>query len=318
MPSADARGAKLYYEALGSGPPLLMICGFGSNTTVYWANMPVLADQFRVISYDPRGSGRSDVSPGPYTMAQLAEDALSVLDAEGVESAHITGTSMGGMVAQHVALDHPERVRSLVLSCTTPGGSHHVLPSPEQLALFVGSSAIADPAAAVRSTYALNYSDQYARLHDAEIIARAAANAALRPTPEGLAAHLAAVQGHDTFDDLPRISAPTLVLHGERDGVVPAQNGRNLAERIPGATLRTWPEGRHLFFVEFADAVERRSGVVRQRCIECRVSQRGHPCVISRCARSIRRSSAARTTLTCASCASSRNPSSSATRTLSR
>jgi pimeloyl-ACP methyl ester carboxylesterase len=255
MPYADASGAKIYYETHGAGEPLLLISGFGSNATVYWSNIPRLAERFRVIAMDPRGSGRSDVAPGPYTMDLLAGDCAAVLDAAGAAGAHVLGTSMGGMIAPHVALLHPDRVRRLVLACTTPGGTHHVLPPAEQLAVFIGAADIADAAAAVRATYPLHYSDAYAAAHDAEIVARSLANEHLRSTPEGRAAQLAAVQAHDTWDQLPSIAAPTLVLHGERDGIVPVENGRNIAARIPGARLRTWPEGRHLFFVEFAAEV---------------------------------------------------------------
>lgn len=253
MPHADADGAKIYYDVHGAGTPFLLVSGFGSNATVYWANIPRLAERFRVIAMDPRGSGRSDVAPGPYTMAMLAGDCAAVLDANAVETAHVLGTSMGGMIAQNFAVLYPERLRRLVLACTTPGGTHHVLPPAEQLAVFMGAAEIADAAAAVRATYPLHYSDAYAAVHDEEIVARSRANEHLRSTPEGRAAQLAAVQGHNTWDALTAITAPTLVLHGERDGIVPVENGRNIAARIPGARLRTWAEGRHLFFVEFAD-----------------------------------------------------------------
>ena len=253
MPHADAAGARIYFETHGSGDPLLLIAGFGSNATVYWANIPRLSAGFRVIAMDPRGSGRSDVAPGPYTMAQLAGDCAAVLDAAGAPAAHVLGTSMGGMIAQHLALLHAERVCGLALACTTPGGPHHVLPPPEALDLFMAAADLTDPADAVRATYPLNYSDAYAKAHDAEIVARSLANQHLRSTPEGRAAQLAAVQAHDTYALLPGVAAPTLVLHGERDGIIPAENGRTLAERIPGARLLTWPEGRHIFFAEFAD-----------------------------------------------------------------
>ncbi len=255
MRFAESRGARIYYETHGRGEPLLLIPGFGSNGTVYWANTSALARRYRVIVQDPRGSGRSDVVPGPYTMAMLAGDAAAVLDAEGVQAAHVFAASMGGMIAQHIALLHRERVRGLVLACTTPGGSHHVLPRPEQLASFMAAAEMEDPVAAVRLTYPLNYSDAYAESHDEEIVARILANEALRSTPEGRAAQLAAVQGHDTYDDLPRIGAPTLVLHGAADGIVPVANGQTIASRIPGARLRTWAQGRHVFFSELADEV---------------------------------------------------------------
>ncbi len=256
MPLADARGAKIYFETHGSGEPLLLVAGFGSNATVYWANISQLAEHFQVIAMDPRGSGRSDVAPGPYTMQLLAEDCASVLDASGAGAAHVFGTSMGGMIAQHVALLHPRRTRGLVLACTTPGLPHHVLPPEDAIALFMEAADLTDPVAAVRATYPLHYSEDYVAAHDAEIVARTLANEHLRSTAGGRAAQLAAVQGHNTFDRLGEIAAPTLVLHGEKDGIVPVENGRTLAERIPDARLMTWPEGRHIFFAEFAEEVD--------------------------------------------------------------
>ncbi len=252
MPYADAAGARIYHETHGSGEPLLMIPGFGATTVLYWANVPTLSERFRCIVYDPRGAGRSDVPPAPYSMQMHAEDAIAVLDACGETSAHVFSTSMGGMIAQNLALLYPERVRRFVLCCTTPGGSHHVRPPDEQIATFMAAAEIEDPAAAVRSTYPLHYSDEYVAAHDAEIVARALANQALRSTPEGRAGQLAAVQQHDTFDRLPQISAPTLVAHGEEDGIVPVENGRIIASRIPGARLSIYPRAKHIFFVECA------------------------------------------------------------------
>ena len=252
MPHVSANGAKIYYETHGSGEPLLMIPGFGANATLYWANIPALAERFHVIAYDPRGAGRSDVPPAPYSMQMHAEDAIAVIEAAGERSAHVFSTSMGGMIAQNLALLYPERVRRLVLCCTTPGGTHHVLPPPEALERFIAAASIEDPAAAVRSTYPLHYSDAYVAEHDAEIVARSLATSSMRSTPEGRAGQLAAVQEHDTYDRLPEIKAPTLVAHGEEDGIIPVQNGRILAERIPKARLVIYPRAKHIFFVECA------------------------------------------------------------------
>ncbi len=255
MPFAEAAGARLYYEVHGEGQPLLLIPGFGSTVEIYVANTPALSERFRVIVFDPRGSGRSDV-PEPataYSMPQFAEDCTVVLDAASADSAHVFGTSFGGMVAQHLALLYPERVRRLVLGCTTPGGSIHVSPPPEQIATFLAASGIADPAAAVRSTYPLHYSDAYIAGHDDEIVARSLKNAHLRSTPEGRAGQLNAVAGHDTWERLPELRTPVLVAHGAEDGVVPVQNGRNLAAQIPGARLKIYPGAKHIFFIECAD-----------------------------------------------------------------
>lgn len=252
MPYADAPGARLYYELHGEGEPLLLHPGFGCTVEIYWANTPALARHFQVIVFDPRGAGRSSVGDGA-TPLTYADDAAAVLDAAGIASAHVFGTSFGGMMAQHIALEHPQRVRRLVLACTTAGGPQHVLPPAENMAKFMAASEITDPVAAVRSTYALNYSDAYVAAHDADIVERSLANAELRSTPEGRATQIAAAQAHDTQGRLRDITCPTFVAHGTDDGTVPSENGRVLAAGIPDARLKLYPGGRHLFFMECAD-----------------------------------------------------------------
>jgi pimeloyl-ACP methyl ester carboxylesterase len=257
MPLVSARGANIYYEVHGGGEPLLMLPGFGSNATVYWANIPALAERFRVIVQDPRGSGRSDAPEGPYTMEMLAEDATAVLDAAGVGRTHVLGTSFGGMVAQHVALEYPDRVRRLVLACTTPGGTRHVVPPPETIATFMAAADITDVAESVRTTLRIHYSDAYAAAHADNIIGRAIKNEPLRSSPVGRAGQSAAARAHDTHDRLGQITAPTLVAHGDQDALVPAENARLLSERIPAAQLRIYGGARHVFFVERANEFNR-------------------------------------------------------------
>ncbi len=254
MPYADVPGGRLYYESAGEGDPLLLHPGFGCTVEIYWANAGALAKHFRVIVFDPRGAGRSSFSgPQPDVNPKtFADDAASLLDALGVATAHLLGTSFGGMMAQHIALEHPHRVRGLVLACTTAGGPQHVLPPPENLARFVAASEISDPVEAVRSMYGNNYSDAYVAAHDDEIVARALRNQHLRSEPEGRALQIAAVQGHETHSRLAQIKMPTLVLHGTDDGTVPVENGRVLAAGVPHAQLIEYPHGRHLFFMECA------------------------------------------------------------------
>src|SRR6185503_21063399 len=115
-------GARLHWESHGSGDPVLLIMGLGSNAYGWHRTIPWLAERYETITFDNRGTGRSDVPDGPYAIAQLAADAAAVLDAAGHASAHVVGASLGGMIAQRFALSFPERVRSLVLVCTTPGG----------------------------------------------------------------------------------------------------------------------------------------------------------------------------------------------------
>ncbi|HEY8173040.1 MAG TPA: alpha/beta hydrolase [Dehalococcoidia bacterium] len=252
MPFVEASGAKIYYELHGEGPPLLLVPGFGCTVEIYFAQTPVLSMHFRTIVFDPRGAGRSDTPADGYSMQVYADDCVAVLHDAGFDSAHVLGTSFGGMVAQNLAVRHPDAVRRLILGCTTPGGAHHVLPPPENLATFLAALDVDDPAAATRMRYPLHYSDTYIAQHDDEIVARSIDTAALRSSPVGLAGQLAAVNGHDTFDGLPSIPAPTLVTHGDLDGVVPVENGRILARRIPNARLVLYEGAKHMFFVERA------------------------------------------------------------------
>ncbi|MEX0751180.1 MAG: alpha/beta hydrolase [Dehalococcoidia bacterium] len=257
MPHASADGAQLYYEVHGSGDPLLMIPGFGSTTLVYFANIAPLAERFKVIVFDPRGSGRSDVPSSGYSMQGFVDDCVSVLSAAGEASAHVAAASFGGMVAQNLALTYPERVRRLVLICTTPGGPHHVSPPPEQMAVFLAAADIPDPAAAARSTYPLHYGDAYIAEHDAAIVERSLANAHLRSKLEGRIGQLTAVSQHDTLDRLPKLSTATLILHGQHDGIVPVENSRKMAAAIPNARIKIYPDAKHIVFTECADELNR-------------------------------------------------------------
>src|SRR6185503_20953113 len=118
--------AKIYWEEQGSGDPILLIMGLGASLEAWDRTAPVLASRYRVILFDNRGVGRSDVPPGPYSLEMMADDAAAVLDAAGVQAAHVYGASMGGMIAQEFALRHPTRVRKLILGCTACGGREAV------------------------------------------------------------------------------------------------------------------------------------------------------------------------------------------------
>ncbi len=253
MAFVDADGARLYWEEHGRGEPLLLIPGFGCSVEIYGSNTPALAERFRVIVLDPRGAGRSDSPEDGYTMQRYASDCGAVLDAAGCDSAHVLGTSFGGMVAMNFALEHPSRVRGLVLACTTPGGTAHVLPPVENLATFMAASLVEDPVESTRMRYPLHYSDAYIAGHDAEIIARSLATAHMRPTEAGRAGQIAAVSTHDAASRLHQITAPTLIAHGSDDGVIPIENAHTLASAIAGATLRIYDGAKHMFFVERAE-----------------------------------------------------------------
>jgi pimeloyl-ACP methyl ester carboxylesterase len=246
---------RLAYEVHGEGQPVLLIHGWGYGR---WGWEPVvepLAARYQVVTFDNRGVGDSDVPPGPYTAADMAEDAVAVLDAAGLRTAHVVGTSLGGMIAQEVALDFPDRVDRLVLACTTPGGpSAH--PMPEQTVRLMQEAQSLEPQVALRRFV----ENALASAASAELVDRIyALRSAQRPDPAGWHAQGAAGAGFDAYDRLGAIAAPTLVLHGTADGVVDARNSELLAERIPDAQLQWFEGGGHLFFWEqperFVDVV---------------------------------------------------------------
>jgi pimeloyl-ACP methyl ester carboxylesterase len=240
---------ELHWESSGAGEPVLLIMGLGMNATGWWRTVPVLAERFRVIAFDNRGVGRSPRPPGPYAIEELADDAMAVLDAAGERSAHVYGISLGGMIAQHVALRHPDRVRSLVLGATTPGGKHAVPAAPEVQA-FLRLRGQMTAEAAVWGSVPINYGPATRRDGGNRIAQDIERRLRYPIQSEPYAAQLAAALGHDTFDRLPEIEHPTLVVHGEDDVLVPPGNGRLLADRIPGAELRLYPGAAHLYFTD--------------------------------------------------------------------
>jgi 3-oxoadipate enol-lactonase len=246
MGPARSGTVRIHWESTGAGAPVLLVMGLGMNATGWWRTVPVLARRQRVLSFDNRGVGRSDRPPGPYTVAQMADDAIAVLDAASEPAAHVYGISLGGMIAQEIALRHPSRVRSLVLGATTPGGDRHVPPEPSTLAFFERRASM--PAEeAVWASVPYNYGPA-TRAGRGQSIAQDIAQRLRFPVePEPYSAQLAAALGHDAAARLGDIRLPTLVVHGDEDRMVDPRNGRALAASIPGATLSAWPGAGHLY-----------------------------------------------------------------------
>jgi 3-oxoadipate enol-lactonase len=253
MPLVTANGITLHYQLAGTGPRLLFISGTGSDLR----NRPnvfdgPLAEAFEVLAYDQRGLGQSAVPPGPYAMADYGDDAAALLDALGWGPVPVVGVSFGGMVAQELVLRHPDRVSSLVLCCTSSGGTggasyplHELaaLPEHERIVRQLELSDVRRDAA-----WRHDHPDQFARIYQLT-------RAGLQPdrSETGAALQLAARARHDTWDRLERISVPVLVAGGRHDGIAPVANQQALAGRIPGAELQLF-EGGHLFMIQDRDA----------------------------------------------------------------
>ncbi len=235
---------KIKWESQGEGSPLLLIQGLGYGRWGWEPIVPGLVARHRVVSFDNRGIGESDKPEGPYTAAQMAGDALQVLDEAGIERAHVLGASLGGMIAQELAVAAPDRVDKLVLCCTTPGGPAAV-PMPEvTMRLFAEAPSLAPEVALRRFIENALGEDPPAELVD-ELFARRVANP---PDPAGWQAQAAAGMTFQGVDG--EIAAPTLILGGTADNVVDQRNAEVLAARLPGARVELLEGAGHLFFWE--------------------------------------------------------------------
>ncbi len=233
------------WERRGSGDSLLLIQGLGYARWGWEPVLEPLAERFDVLAFDNRGIGESDAPAGPYSAAELAQDALAVLDRAGVERAHVLGTSLGGMVAQELALAAPERVRRLVLASTTPGGeSAWPMPQVTVDLMLAGASP---------REYVVNALQPDP---DPELVERVVAHRErTAQTQEAWAAQAAAGMTFDASGRLGELEAPTLVLHGDADTVVDCRNAELLAQLIPDARVEVIPDGSHLFFWQRPEAL---------------------------------------------------------------
>jgi 3-oxoadipate enol-lactonase len=232
---------RLAYEVQGSGPPLLLVQGLGYGGRGWGPLLELLAADFRVVFFDNRGFGASDAPPGPYTVGELAGDAAAVLDAAGLERAHVVGVSLGGMVAQELALTRAKRVDRLVLLSTTPGLRGHPMPA-RTVALMAEAPFLAPDVALRRFVDNALGSGAGDGLAD-RIVAYRTQNP---PDLTGWQAQAAAGATHDALDQIAGITAPTLVVHGTEDAVVDYRNGELLARTIPGARLELLDGVGHL------------------------------------------------------------------------
>lgn len=245
--------AVLHYEVDGSGPPLLLIMGLGYPMDAWWRVMPWLTQHFTTIRFDNRGVGRTGASAEePYAVERMATDALALLAAEGIGRAHVWGVSMGGTIAQEIAITAPECVDHLILGCSHPGGADAIFADEVRslLANRVGLS----PREAAEVSVPFVYAESTDR---AEIEADIAVRLRIPTTIQGYEGQLRAVAGwRGSGSRLGSITCPTLVMHGAQDRLVVPQNGRFLAERIPGARWIEIADASHIFWTDNPSATK--------------------------------------------------------------
>ncbi|MCW2608501.1 MAG: Lipase/esterase [Frankiales bacterium] len=248
-------GARISWTSDGddAAPPVLLVMGLAYPAAMWFRVVPVLAERYRVLRLDNRGAGLTGEVPGaPYTVPTMAGDCLAVLDAAGVDRAHVVGISMGGLISQEIVHTAPERVRSLCLMATHPGTAHAVW-DPEALAVLSNRGEMT-PQEAAEQSIPFNYAPGTPRERMEEDWA---VRLPLAATPAGYLAQLAGASQWDGYDRLPSVTTPTLVVHGTLDRLVPPANGTTIAERVPGARLELVEDANHLLFTDQPEQVKR-------------------------------------------------------------
>ena len=250
MPIAQINSAEIYYRIDGSGPPLLLIAGLGANAEAWGAALPFLRAHFTCIVYDSRGTGRSSVTPGPYSIDQLADDAVALVRSLDMAPLAAVGWSLGGSVLQSALIRHGDVFTHAVLLNTFPNYT------PLQHAWLDCILALRDTGTdrAAQLAFALGWTMSPGFLADhAQVMQRAGLIAAApnATTNAGYRAQGEAVRVYDSRADLPRITTPTLVLCGAQDVLTPPAQSEEIARLIPGAVLRELPQGAHVMAQEF-------------------------------------------------------------------
>jgi 3-oxoadipate enol-lactonase len=247
MPSVDAAGTELHYLRAGEGEPLLLIQGM-SATHLTWGRpfLSELEPSFDCVVFDNRGMGLSGRAELPFTIADMAGDTAALLDALEIETAHVVGISMGGMIAQ--ALAHPQRIRTLTIGASYCGGPKGTLMAPEDLQMLGAAYASGEPEQVFRAMWEINLSPGF-REDDSRFAAFTEMGSAL-PAPQPVVLQqMRACGAHDTHERLGQISLPTLVIHGDADRLLGHDNGREIASLIP-ARLETLEGVGHMFWWE--------------------------------------------------------------------
>jgi len=249
VPTARSAGTELHWETAGSGPRLMFCNGSGMTVESGRPLLDIVGRGFELLAWDYRGMGRSARISDPYTMADLAADAIAVLDAAGWESCRLMGLSFGGMVAQELAVTHPQRVQRLALACTSAGGAGGASYPLERLAELDWE----ERAARWRELLDERWDDGWLADHPVD---RMLAEVAVvdrdqvdREGAQGRRLQMQARAGHDVWGRLGVLSCPTLVGYGRHDGIAPPANSRAIASQIRGAELRGY-DGGHLFVIQ--------------------------------------------------------------------
>lgn len=252
MAIQNVNGINIHYELAGEGPALVLLHGLQGDASTFDSLMPALSKHFHVLRFDQRGSGLTDKPDEAYSIEMLADDTVGLMQSLGIESANIFGVSLGGMIAQSLALKYPEQVQKLILACTLPGGFTHGVkhePHPQALVAFSPDEAI-NPKVRAEALAEIAFAPGFVDQHP-DIINRLVEMREAKPIDQtGLARRAGTVGDFEIYDQLPNIHHPTWVVTGEEDQLIDAENSRRLAAQIPGAKLTLYPNAGHMFWEE--------------------------------------------------------------------
>jgi 3-oxoadipate enol-lactonase len=257
MPKVTANGIEIYYESHGQGQPLVLISGIGYTIWQWNRMLPYLADRFQVITFDNRGVGQTDKPDGPYTAHMLAADTVGLLDALEIDKAIVMGHSMGGFIAQAMALEFPHKIDKLILASTNFGGPRQVPVTAEAMKVLTDVSS--DPVTRFRNGLYISTAPGWAEKNPQMIQEWVEWRTANPIEPAAYQAQLAVglglLQEEAAFENqLHRIQVPTMIVFGQYDMVVPPENAALLAEKIPGSKVVILPNAGHFFPIEVPGA----------------------------------------------------------------
>jgi pimeloyl-ACP methyl ester carboxylesterase len=251
MPAIRVNGINIYYELHGEGIPLVLIMGLRRNLEWWYCQIPELSKQFKVIAFDNRGAGRSDKPDMEYSIRLFADDTAGLMEAMGIHHAHILGVSMGGYIAQELALNYPDKVRSLILGCTSCGGKRAVLMSEERINKFTANEGLT-PDEILRKDMDIYFSDRFIVENPDKVQKFIDISLRYYQPADAFLRQFAACLKHDTANRLNKLKVPVLVVAGDDDPMVPSQNSLILKELLPASELYLFPNRRHGFFIEEA------------------------------------------------------------------
>lgn len=256
MSKVKVKDIETAYDVEGSGEPVILIGGYTMGKEAWRLQVEGLMKVFRVITFDNRGVGETTVPTEPFTVADMAADTVGLMDALGIDSAHIFGVSMGGLIAQILALDYSGRVKKVALGCTTHGGRHAIQPEKEVMDTLAKASDTTIPAEeSIRMRVPLIFAERFIQEEPERLEEFVQSSVQFRPTPEGAAGQMGALSVFNVKRRLGEIHCPVLVITGSDDRMMPSENSRLLHEGIVGAELYIVEGAGHSFFFEKADEV---------------------------------------------------------------